>query len=246
MDSEEGLTTEDGKDDDEEEMKICFYIPALLSNSTSTVMDTDDTQFKDQAYMKETPNHSIKDENDSLYNSESTSITFREDMKDDKMCRICYGGDSTFDKLITPCLCSGSTKYAHETCLLQWVSFKGSKACELCLYNMEIHCKGIKPFWKWQKPKSCDAVTTLSMLYSIVMFMFLAMVMWIATNKCTSALCITLYCLCIVAVAYFCYCCGYLHCMKPYCRAFWDINRRWSVVGRRISSENVENCDSKV
>ena len=78
------------------------------------------------------------------------------------------------------------------------------------------------------------------------MFMFLAMVTWIAINKCTSALCITLYCLCIVAVAYFCYCCGYLHCMKPYCRAFWDVNRRWSIVGRNISSEDVENGDCEV
>ena len=78
------------------------------------------------------------------------------------------------------------------------------------------------------------------------MFMFLAMVTWIAINKCTSALCITLYCLCIVAVAYFCYCCGYLHCMKPYCRAFWDVNRRWSIVGRNISSEDAENGDCEV
>ena len=102
------------------------------------------TSLNDQDYTKETQNYSINDENNCVY-----TTTFRQDIKDvDKICRICYGGDSVFDKLITPCLCSGSTKYAHETCLLQWVSFKGSKSCEICLYNMEIHRKGIKPFWK--------------------------------------------------------------------------------------------------
>ena len=109
------------------------------------------TQCKDHEPTMDSPPNSIN-ESGSLYNTDttfSTSITFGEDTKDvDKICRICYGGDSTFDKLITPCLCSGSTKYAHETCLLQWIAFKGSKTCELCLYNIEINCKGIKPFWK--------------------------------------------------------------------------------------------------
>ena len=118
----------------------------------SNVMATN-AQLKEKDQNKESANSLNK--GGSVYNSDTafTSISLREETKDaDKICRICYGGDSTFDKLMTPCLCSGSTKYAHETCLLQWVTFKGSKTCELCLYNMEIHCKGIKPFWKvWLK-----------------------------------------------------------------------------------------------
>lgn len=66
----------------------------------------------------------------------------------EKMCRICYGAESVCDKLISPCLCRGSMMYSHEKCLLQWVSLKGSKYCELCLYKMEIHSQGMKPFWK--------------------------------------------------------------------------------------------------
>jgi hypothetical protein len=46
MDSEEGLTTEDGKDDEEEEMKICFYIPALLSNSVCRILSMFCIHFK--------------------------------------------------------------------------------------------------------------------------------------------------------------------------------------------------------
>ncbi|XP_046846644.1 E3 ubiquitin-protein ligase MARCHF11-like [Xenia sp. Carnegie-2017] len=153
----------------------------------------------------------------------------------EKMCRICYGAESVCDKLISPCLCRGSMMYSHEKCLLQWVSLKGSKYCELCLYKMEIHSQGMKPFWKWQKPKSCDAVTTLSLFYTTIMFIFVAIVIWIASKRCASELCISLYCLCFVAIAYFCYCCGYLNCMKPYCKSFWDLNRRWAVVSRRTS-----------
>lgn len=76
--------------------------------------------------------------------------------------------------------------------------------------------------------------------------MFLGMVMWIAYERCTLPLCIALYCLCIEAVAYFCYSCGYLHCMKPYCREFRDVKRRWSIAHRRISSEAAVNHHTTV
>ena len=71
------------------------------------------------------------------------------DNKDlDKMCRICYSGETKKKKLITPCLCSGSTKYTHEKCLLDWFSVKQSNKCELCLYPIQVNRTGIKPLWK--------------------------------------------------------------------------------------------------
>lgn len=120
---------------------FCIY-------QVSNVMGSDSQHHDHHDSSKETPNFSGCND-DTMF---TTSL--REDMdKQDKMCRICYGGESAYDKLITPCLCSGSTKYAHETCLLQWITYKGSRTCELCLFNMEIHCKGIKPFWKVRSSK---------------------------------------------------------------------------------------------
>ena len=80
---------------------------------------------------------------------ETTRSLLIEKNKDlDKMCRICHGGETKSEKLITPCLCSGSTKYAHEKCLLQWLTIKQSRTCELCLHKIKVNRKGMKPFWK--------------------------------------------------------------------------------------------------
>ncbi|GIL98217.1 hypothetical protein Vretimale_3633, partial [Volvox reticuliferus] len=59
-------------------------------------------------------------------------------------CRICM--DEEFDPisnpLISPCKCSGSTKYVHRQCLLKWRSMKsGTQAyyrCEICHYRYQF------------------------------------------------------------------------------------------------------------
>ena len=49
------------------------------------------------------------------------------------LCRICLEED-TPDKLISPCSCSGTQKYAHHDCIQRWISEKGPNAlrCEVC------------------------------------------------------------------------------------------------------------------
>lgn len=37
------------------------------------------------------------------------------------MCRICFDGEETPDNpLISPCRCSGGSRYIHRGCLKQW------------------------------------------------------------------------------------------------------------------------------
>ena len=43
-------------------------------------------------------------------------------------CRICHEEDN----LIAPCSCSGSIKYTHRKCLLQWVKSSNRLDCEIC------------------------------------------------------------------------------------------------------------------
>lgn len=50
----------------------------------------------------------------------------------ERECRICRGEDEPGRPLLHPCRCSGSIKYTHEDCLVNWLSQSGSSRCELC------------------------------------------------------------------------------------------------------------------
>lgn len=47
-------------------------------------------------------------------------------------CRICRGDGSPEEPLFYPCKCSGSIKYVHQDCLMEWLSHSQKKHCELC------------------------------------------------------------------------------------------------------------------
>ena len=47
-------------------------------------------------------------------------------------CRICRGEGSAEEPLFYPCKCSGSIKYVHQECLMEWLSHTQKKHCELC------------------------------------------------------------------------------------------------------------------
>ena len=52
--------------------------------------------------------------------------------EDPDTCRICRGEESDEDQLFYPCKCSGSIKYVHQSCLVEWLSHSQKKYCELC------------------------------------------------------------------------------------------------------------------
>ena len=50
-------------------------------------------------------------------------------------CRICRGEGSEEEQLFYPCKCSGSIKFVHQACLVEWLSHSQNsqkKYCELC------------------------------------------------------------------------------------------------------------------
>ncbi|KAL2161790.1 hypothetical protein VTH06DRAFT_7574 [Thermothelomyces fergusii] len=51
---------------------------------------------------------------------------------DPDTCRICRGEGSEDEPLFFPCKCSGSIKYVHQDCLMEWLSHSQKKHCELC------------------------------------------------------------------------------------------------------------------
>lgn len=53
-------------------------------------------------------------------------------MDDVDTCRICRGESSKEEPLFYPCKCSGSIKFVHQSCLMEWLSHSQKKHCELC------------------------------------------------------------------------------------------------------------------
>jgi E3 ubiquitin-protein ligase MARCH6 len=51
---------------------------------------------------------------------------------DTDSCRICRGEGTPEEPLFYPCKCSGSIKYVHQDCLMEWLSHSQKKHCELC------------------------------------------------------------------------------------------------------------------
>ena len=59
-----------------------------------------------------------------------------------KECRICFEEESEDNKLIHPCLCSGTSKYIHISCLNEWrysnVNRSSFYKCSECNYHYKI------------------------------------------------------------------------------------------------------------
>ncbi|KAL8913066.1 MAG: hypothetical protein Q9171_002046 [Xanthocarpia ochracea] len=47
-------------------------------------------------------------------------------------CRICRSEGAKDEPLFYPCKCSGSIKFVHQHCLMEWLSHSQKKHCELC------------------------------------------------------------------------------------------------------------------
>ena len=76
-----------------------------------------------------------------LYFSEGESTDVETDV-----CRICHCSDE-MEILISPCLCTGSVKFVHHSCLMNWLQRAVMSKCELCLYPLAVKRKR-KPFSK--------------------------------------------------------------------------------------------------
>lgn len=61
-------------------------------------------------------------------------------------CRICRCGAQPDSPLFHPCLCSGSIKYVHQQCLLDWLAHAGSTHCEV-----RPHGAKARGFWADQR-----------------------------------------------------------------------------------------------
>lgn len=57
------------------------------------------------------------------------------DDKQADMCRVCRSEGSQEKPLYHPCVCTGSIKYIHQECLVQWLKYSKKEYCELCKHR---------------------------------------------------------------------------------------------------------------
>eukprot|EP00191_Tetraselmis_sp_GSL018_P006449 CAMPEP_0177605350 /NCGR_PEP_ID=MMETSP0419_2-20121207/16652_1 /TAXON_ID=582737 /ORGANISM="Tetraselmis sp., Strain GSL018" /LENGTH=140 /DNA_ID=CAMNT_0019099489 /DNA_START=275 /DNA_END=694 /DNA_ORIENTATION=- len=65
------------------------------------------------------------------------------------VCRICRcPAEPPSRELFHPCRCSGSIKFVHQDCLMQWLPHSGRRHCEVCKYEFSftpVYADGVPP-----------------------------------------------------------------------------------------------------
>ncbi|XP_017256136.1 probable E3 ubiquitin ligase SUD1 isoform X2 [Daucus carota subsp. sativus] len=78
--------------------------------------------------------NNINNENMNNNNTISNNMMNRFDDDDEEgdVCRICRNPGDADNPLRYPCACSGSIKFVHQDCLLQWLNHSNARQCEVC------------------------------------------------------------------------------------------------------------------
>lgn len=61
-----------------------------------------------------------------------------EDMSGADICRVCRSEGLADRPLFHPCICTGSIKWIHQECLVQWMRYSRKEYCELCGYRFSF------------------------------------------------------------------------------------------------------------
>ncbi|OXU26304.1 hypothetical protein TSAR_001258 [Trichomalopsis sarcophagae] len=61
-----------------------------------------------------------------------------EDMLSADICRVCRSEGLPDRPLFHPCICTGSIKWIHQECLVQWMRYSRKEYCELCGYRFSF------------------------------------------------------------------------------------------------------------
>ncbi|KAL8640925.1 MAG: hypothetical protein Q9228_002212 [Teloschistes exilis] len=111
--------------------------------------------------------------NDPSYNSDATGRP-RKNMDEIDTCRICRAEASVEEPLFYPCKCSGSIKFVHQNCLMEWLSHSQKKHCELCKTPFR--------FTKLYHPQMPSSVPTPVFLRQVVIHTWRSLIAWSRMN----------------------------------------------------------------
>lgn len=68
----------------------------------------------------------------------SSSGSQNEPENEQDICRVCRSEATSDRPLFYPCVCTGSIKYIHQECLVQWLKYSKKEYCELCKHKFSF------------------------------------------------------------------------------------------------------------
>jgi E3 ubiquitin-protein ligase MARCH6 len=107
-------------------------------------------------------------------------------LEDMDTCRICHGEATDEEPLFYPCKCSGSIKFVHQSCLVEWLAHSQKKHCELCktpfrftkLYDPNMPQSLPTPLFIRQAVIQCFRTLVTWMRFLLVAFVWLGWLPW--------------------------------------------------------------------
>ena len=107
-----------------------------------------------------------------IVNNNISKVKF--DSENKKICKICFETEDKLNFLIIPCLCQGSIKYIHESCLRKWIEkqidVNNNPQCELCKYKYKFEYVFT---YQFSNKKFCESMKSIFLVLLIVSIILL-------------------------------------------------------------------------
>ena len=101
--------------------------PAVLEAKA----DENDNPTAVSAYSLKASSSSVSSPRGSPEDETRSSGKYDDDDDEGDVCRICRNPGDAENPLRYPCACSGSIKFVHQDCLLQWLNHSNARQCEV-------------------------------------------------------------------------------------------------------------------
>ncbi|XP_032228550.2 E3 ubiquitin-protein ligase MARCHF8 isoform X1 [Nematostella vectensis] len=188
---------------------------------------------------------SLPQEIENICELENTTQEARAEIPDEldgDACRICHcGGES--EVLISPCLCMGTVRFVHHSCLMDWLQRCVKTKCELCLYPVAVRRK-TKPLKKWRPPDEKPTPIIWLCTFIIALTLNIASIAKDGSQRCVSNPCIIFYVVgalgAMLGFAFF------YHWLKKsilYIQKWLALNEEWNLIGptnlRKLGNANL-------
>ncbi|KAK4401672.1 putative E3 ubiquitin ligase SUD1, partial [Sesamum angolense] len=98
------------------------------SSSTAVPLESAVSSIGSSPGENSSGSNNVKSNND----SNGGRYDLLDEDEEEDVCRICRNPGDADNPLRYPCACSGSIKFVHQDCLLQWLNHSNARQCEVC------------------------------------------------------------------------------------------------------------------
>lgn len=105
---------------------------AAMASSSSPAKSPETSLSKPSMKSGAEKSASTAEEEDREKTSSASFDIDDDEEEEEEVCRICRNPGDSENPLRYPCACSGSIKFVHQDCLLQWLNHSNARQCEVC------------------------------------------------------------------------------------------------------------------